>query len=414
MMNLKQIANNWRLPDYGIILLILIFAVWNKVMPAVMVLCALTLIAVRNDTKEIKKLFSIRYPFVWFVLFFLAHVSGMLNTTNTEFGVADIGMKASLIAVPIFLVSTKLRLKIKHIVNTYLIALLIALLVCYSYAVFRSIDAPEDNHFGYFTESYFSFLMHRSYFATYLALGALISIVRFFDDAKWRNYYFLLSVVFLVSTVLTFSKAGILILLVLIVPIGYYLIAKHYKRGYAVLTVLFFIFAFAVGIGSSDRLSSRFELMVNGFVNHQSTSNTSFESSASRMIMWTTSLQLFSEHPFVGVGTGDVRDALDQRNEELGNLGVVEHSLNSHNQYLNTGVQLGLVGLLPMFFAFLTSFAIAIRKRNLILFITTSTFVLTMLFESFLETQAGLIPVTLFLLLLSLKVLEKDKEHIQT
>jgi hypothetical protein len=37
-----------------------------------------------------------------------------------------------------------------------------------------------------------------------------------------------------------------------------------------------------------------------------------------------------------------------------------------------------------------------------------------MLFESFLETQAGLIPVTLFLLLLSLKVLEKDKEHIQT
>ena len=130
--------------------------------------------------------------------------------------------------------------------------------------------------------------------------------------------------------------------------------------------------------------------------------------------MWTTSLQLFSEHPFAGVGTGDVRDALDQRNEELGNLGVVEHSLNSHNQYLNTGVQLGLVGLLPMFFAFLTSFAIAIRKRNLILFITTSTFVLTMLFESFLETQAGLIPVTLFLLLLSLKVLEKDKEHIQT
>jgi O-antigen ligase len=414
MMNLKQIANNWRLPDYGIILLILIFAVWNKAMPAVMVLCALTLIAVRNDTKEIKKLFSIRYPFVWFVLFFLAHVSGMLNTTNTEFGVADIGMKASLIAVPIFLVSTKLRLKTKHIVNTYLIALLIAVLVCYSYAVFRSIDAPEDNHFGYFTESYFSFLMHRSYFATYLALGALISIVRFFDDAKWRNYYFLLSVVFLVSTVLTFSKAGILILLVLIVPIGYYLIAKQYKRGYAVLTVLFFIFAFAVGIGSSDRLSSRFELMVNGFVNHQSTSNTSFESSASRMIMWTTSLQLFSEHPFVGVGTGDVRDALDQRNEELGNLGVVEHSLNSHNQYLNTGVQLGLVGLLPMFFAFLTSFAIAIRKRNLILFITTSTFVLTMLFESFLETQAGLIPVTLFLLLLSLKVLEKDKEHIQT
>ena len=74
-MNLKQIANNWRLPDYGIILLILIFAVWNKAMPAVMVLCALTLIAVRNDTKEIKKLFSIRYPFVWFVLFFLAHVS---------------------------------------------------------------------------------------------------------------------------------------------------------------------------------------------------------------------------------------------------------------------------------------------------------------------------------------------------
>ena len=208
----------------------------------------------------------------------------------------------------------------------------------------------------------------------------------------------------------TYSKAGILIFAVLMIPLVYYLIAKKFSKLYGLLAVGVFALVLVVSIGSNSRLSDRFEHMVSGFVNHQKSGNTSIESSASRMIMWSTSIQLFSENVLIGVGTGDVRDELDKRNAKLGNLGVVEHSLNSHNQYLNTSVQLGLMGLIPLILSMLTALIVAIRKRNLILVLMVKAFVITMLFESFLETQAGLIPVCLFTLLPTLILLKQDSE----
>jgi len=413
MSKLKEILKDWRWPDYGVMLLIFIFAAFNKMMPITMGVTALSLFFIRNDISDIKRLLSPRYPFVWFIIFFLVHVVGLINTENMDFAVADIGMKASLIGIPIFLILTKLRLRMETMVLGYLGALLFALLICYAYAVFRSFDAPEDNHWAYFTESYFSFLMHRSYFATYLALGTLIAVYKFFVSTKGRAYYLLIGIILLISTVLTFSKAGILILVVLMIPMAYYLIARYYSRTYGLIAVGVFAGVFAITVVSSSTLTTRFKFMVSGLVNNQTTSNTTIESSASRMIMWSTSMQLFSENALVGVGTGDVRDELDKRNAELGNTGVVEHSLNSHNQYLNTSVQLGLLGLIPLLLAMITALVVAIRKRHLILFMTVSAFMLTMLFESFLETQAGLIPVTLFTLVLTLRLLDSPEKNVQ-
>lgn len=412
MNKLTEIAKNWKWPDYAMMFLILVFAAFNKMMPIAMAVAGLSLIVVRNDFQSIKRLLSFKYPFIWFILFFLVHVVGLIHTENMDFGVADIGMKASLIAVPVFLISTKIKLKTKHIINAFLIALLISLVLCYIYAIYKSIVAREDNHWAYFTGSYFSAFMHRSYFATYLAIGTLISVYKFFDVTKGKVLYLILGIVLLVSTVLTFSKAGILILVVMIVPLSYYLIAKYYSRLSGLIAIGVLVITFGVAVGSSSKLSARFELMISGLVNHQSTANTSVESSASRMIMWSTSLEVMSENLLFGVGTGDIRDELDKRNYELGNTGVVEKSLNSHNQYLNSGVQLGLLGLIPFLLGFLTAIFVAVKKRDLLLFIMTAAFMLTMLFESFLETQAGLIPSSLFVLLLNLKALETNDSKV--
>lgn len=371
---------------------------------------ALSLFIIRNEIKEVKRLLNPRYPFVWFIIFFLVHIVGLINTENIDFAVADIGMKVSLIGVPLFLILTKIRIRTEDLIRGYLAALLIALAYCYAFAIYRSFSAPEDNHWAYFTESYFSAFMHRSYFATYLALGSLMAVYKFFEAKKGRIYYFLIGFVMMVSTILTFSKAGILIIVVLMIPLVFYLIAKHYGKLSAFVAIGLMITSLTLAFSLSDKLSGRFKYMISGFENHQATSNTSVESSAARMIMWSTSMQVFSENLSIGVGTGDVRDALDRRNTELGNLGVVEHSLNSHNQYLNTGVQLGLMGLIPLILMMLTALGVAIRDHNMILVLMVLTFSMTMLFESFLETQAGLIPVTLFILLFSLQALKSKQQ----
>lgn len=410
MKKIREIAKEWAWPDYAMILLVLVFAAFNKQMPAVMIIAGLSLILVRNSLKNVKTLLNPKYPFIWFIIFFLVHLVGMLNTTNTSFGSADIGMKASLIAIPVFLICTRIKLKLYHIVTTILIALFIACAINYSYAIFRSIYNAEDNQWAYFTESYFSFNMHRSYFATYLALGTLISVYRVFVTRNNKLFYAIASVVFFVSTFLTFSKAGILILFILMIPLSFNLIQKFLGRTKALLGMGLIVGTMVIGVLTIPTLNSRFKTMINGVRTHQVSANESQESNAARMIMWSTSLDLIAEYPLVGVGTGDVRDALDRRNVELGNLGVVEHSLNSHNQYLNTGVQLGLMGMIPLLLSMLTAFALSIKKRNIIFSLMMMSFMMTMLFESFLETQAGLIPVTLLTLLFSLKSIDLEEK----
>jgi O-antigen ligase len=139
--------------------------------------------------------------------------------------------------------------------------------------------------------------------------------------------------------------------------------------------------------------------MIEGATKVRTVNNPTIESSASRAIMWSTAMGLFSENVVIGVGTGDVSNALDERNLELGNTGVAEKSLNAHNQYLNTAVQLGLAGLIPLLLIFITSFVRAVKTKLIEGILLTLILFLTLMFESFLETQAGIIPVTLLLLL---------------
>lgn len=51
-------------------------------------------------------------------------------------------------------------------------------------------------------------------------------------------------------------------------------------------------------------------------------------------------------------GTVDYDDVLTAKNESFGNSGVAKHRYNSHNQFLNTMVQLGLLGLVVLIMLF--------------------------------------------------------------
>ena len=85
---------------------------------------------------------------------------------------------------------------------------------------------PEDNHWAYFTESYLAFSMHRSYYATYMALGVLLSAERYFT---FKNLKYLgAALLFALITLLTFSKAGILIMVILMIPLLFMIVSVKF------------------------------------------------------------------------------------------------------------------------------------------------------------------------------------------
>ena len=125
--------------------------------------------------------------------------------------------------------------------------------------------------------------------------------------------------------------------------------------------------------------------------------NTTLQSSAIRMIMWNTSWEVWKESFLLGSGTGDYSAELTKRNFNKGNYGVAKEQLNSHNQFLNTGVQLGAVGVFVLFMLFFSSIRYFLRStwRWMILV----GFLINFLVESFLETQAGIVLFCILILL---------------
>jgi hypothetical protein len=128
---------------------------------------------------------------------------------------------------------------------------------------------------------------------------------------------------------------------------------------------------------------------------------------AQRLEYRKAALELIRQHPFCGVGTGDLPAAYASAYERIGSSLYPELRLRAHNQYLSIAVANGIPAGLYLC-AMLAGFALLmIRHQNRIglafLIISACSF----LTEDTLETQAG---VTFFCFLLGLLVSSRNPE----
>jgi O-antigen ligase len=124
--------------------------------------------------------------------------------------------------------------------------------------------------------------------------------------------------------------------------------------------------------------------------------------------MWNTSLKAIAKYWIIGTGTGDYNDVLTNMNKKLNNTGVAKEELNSHNQFLNTGVQLGVFGFFLLLMMFISSFIQ--NGPNLFGILILIIFLINFLVESFLETQSGIV---LFCVLSVILMGNKNEQQFQ-
>ena len=101
------------------------------------------------------------------------------------------------------------------------------------------------------------------------------------------------------------------------------------------------------------------------------------------------SFHIIGQHPWFGVGTGDVPQAFSQAYDEIQSPLKEEFRFRAHNQYLAIAVAFGLVGL--AFFLFVLFYPwFSSRKNHTYLYMVFLTIMLLSMFpEDTLETQAG-------------------------
>ncbi|MDX1349736.1 MAG: O-antigen ligase family protein [Putridiphycobacter sp.] len=335
--------------------------------------------------------------------FYLFLVVGVFWSNNFSAAVFDLEVKMSLFIFPIlfsFIRYSKNQLII--IFKVFIFSVLLVSVVLLQSAIGRYWQSGSVDTLFYVN---LSPRVHPSYLSLYTVTG-LGFLFLGIKEKQFRNSWqkvvaVTLSVYFFVFNILLLSKIGIIasVLLVLIFIGNYMIKTKKVGLGIFVLAVMYtFMY---MSFQKSPYLKQRVNEFTVGLTASEGKSSSG--STGIRLKIWKNAVALIKEKPFLGYGTGDVKDVLVKSYHQSGYTEAYKKKLNAHNQFLQVSIALGIFGLLLFLsiFGFYIYDSILSENLNALLFIIIA--IIFMIPESVLENQAGTIFFGLFFALLNQK-----------
>lgn len=134
--------------------------------------------------------------------------------------------------------------------------------------------------------------------------------------------------------------------------------------------------------------------------------NESLSGDQVRLVMWTVSVNAWSKNPW-GVGTGNVDECLSRELKQIGQNELAklgdnrEIRYNPHNQFLQIGLEIGIIGLFVFIFGMISAIIRGVSTKNWFLIVIVSCLLFNCLFESMLQRQTGIVFFTFWICLLS-------------
>jgi O-antigen ligase len=377
-----------------LMLIALMLPISKQLVPFLIILLVLSWLVSPNLGSRIKKALSNNYMWL-FISFYLMHLLGMLYTENLEFGRYDLEIKLSFLVFP-FVFASFPAISSKSYYNIGLAFIIGCAIACLADLGMGLVNYTESGNIKDMLYGRLSFFHHPSYFAMYLVLGTSIMLHGLLlvpEDVPVSNkrLYFILVPFFICMTILLMAKSGILSMgILLLITLAYLLIRKRFAP--VVVLSLALIVAIMgsmwVAPGVFSRIQTSWEVIMQ---RSDPIDPTSVESTAERVLVWEQAIELVKEHPLLGVGTGDIKDALVEKYVLSGLVGVVSEKLNAHNQFLQSFAALGLFGFLSLALGLLLPAVMAVKKGNSVFFIFIVIISINALTESILEVQAGVV-----------------------
>ncbi len=386
-----------------LMLIAFVMPIYQKALP--ILVAALTLNWLVARIKLGFKQFHFKAFTIAIMCFYLLHVVGLLYSTDYDYALFDLEVKLSLFLLPL-VIATSDRLErnqLRNILSVYVAGTGVAIAICLGISTYNYFT--EKAHHYQFYGKYFSHTMHLSYFAMHINM-AVCTIIYLLATNK-RTYsrglkiaMVILAMGYAYAVIMTSSKNGILTLFILLVLLGIYYIVKQRKWIAGGLALIFFAASFFMLLKWSPRTYYRFESAFQALFEEGEYDKTSTESTALRVFAWESAGKLIDDNKWIGVGTGDVKNELLKKYEELGYTGALEKNMNAHSQYLQTGVTLGYMGLALLAAIFLIPLGMALRQRRGLLVLFTLISIIYATNESIFEVQAGVLFFTFFATLL--------------
>lgn len=364
------------------------------------------------------------------LIFFLLHLIGILYSENKNEAWEHIILKLPFVFMPLvlFMSAYHLKEKINKILLCFVAGNLLASVICLIAATVRSFSFVNGNwvfnaelmeHTGYtfwqmlanggnnFMYDPLSFFIHPGYFSMFIVVSILIIIDLLIHNVIGKSIhakilYILLILFFCIMVYLLFTRTGLITLFIIL--LGYFIYTAFRGKGRLYKTGILIIFT-VIGIlvmGFNGRMKNTYYEVKKIISNPDRITKED-----DRLFIWCISLDIIKNNFFIGVGTGDNKDNLMEVYREKQMVEAQKAGLNTHNQFLETTMQLGLPGLLCLLAIFIWPFIYALKNRNILLLLFQIVNILFFFFESGLNMQAG---VFYFVLMLSLLMFVKPRE----
>ncbi len=311
--------------------------------------------------------------------FYVLHALAFFYAQNIQESFFALEVKISFLVFPIiFFTGNYTWPQMKFFLKCFVWGCLLCCLLCIGRAAYLTVTENET----YFFYERLSWFQHPSYLSMYLTF-CCVAILQKNIFSRLINGLVLLF--FTCFVLMLSSKTGIAIHFLFLVLVG----VSHFLKKGSYMNVAWFSLAAFVVIASViyfvEPVKQRFQNVVNAF-SAETVDKTATESTAVRMLIWKEARKIMKESPFLGVSPGDANDKLYEAYRVNGLTGAYDKKLNAHSQYFQTGVGLGVVGIISL--ALMFAFPVVNRPRRLLLFFLLITAV-NFLTESMLQTMAG-------------------------
>jgi len=328
---------------------------------------------------------------------YLVHIVGLLYTRNFKYAGLDLEIKLPLLTLPFVLFTEKSLTKTHQriVLKYFTFGNLAAIFWCLIASSLKYYQTKNSSEFFYNEISKF---MHPSYFSMYLGFNvlAIIQVIRenlygeLEKNTKKIILLTLLCTFFLAFIVLLSSKAGILILCILL---GIITVKDLLKRKFFLFSYFSLIIACALFFILSNQnatTTKRFREVKNEIATTQvKKPEEKIGSSDTRVEVWKASIQLIKTNYIIGVGTGDIKDELNKQYQKNKFVLGYSNNYNSHNQFLQFFLLFGIIGLLIFLVIIFLTVKNGLQTKNILLVQFIALITLNMLLESMLESKAG-------------------------
>lgn len=223
--------------------------------------------------------------------------------------------------------------------------------------------------------------MHHSYLSMYILLSIAFLYSRLVVARTWRKVCSLVLAIIILAAYIFFIQArmGFLILTAfLLFAIAHQILV--YRRFLAIAIVLLFLGAavFAM-VKSAPLMTQRFTNISHLILDSRHSDN--------RYSIMKANVSVMKRNPFWGVGAGDVVDQLSEEYKKEVPNGEI---LSPHNQFIDTLLATGVIGLFILLIMLVLPLIQAIRDKNYLQLVFVVIIIACAFTESILERQMGM------------------------